>query len=67
MANSVQQARNLDGAFCVPLESLPEGPVFLVDDMVDSRWTFTVTAWLLCAHGCPGVYPVALADAGYAK
>jgi len=67
MTNNVQQARNLDGAFCVSLESLPDGPVFLVDDMVDSRWTFTVTAWLLCAHGCPGVYPVALADAGYAK
>jgi ATP-dependent DNA helicase RecQ len=36
-------------------------PVFLVDDMVDSRWTFTVLAALLRKAGSGPVYPVALA------
>jgi len=37
------------------------GNVFLVDDMVDSRWTFTVIAALLRNIGSGLVYPVALA------
>lgn len=40
------------------------GPVLLVDDMVDSRWTFTVAAWELRRKGCEAVWPLALADAG---
>ena len=40
------------------------GPVLLVDDMVDSRWTFTVAAPLLRAAGCSAVFPYALADTG---
>jgi ATP-dependent DNA helicase RecQ len=63
MQNSMQQAHNLDGAFDVT-ETLPEGPVLLVDDTVDSRWTMTVTAWLLRSHGSGEVYPVALASMG---
>ena len=65
MANSTQQARNIDGslAFCAP--RLPRrGPMFLVDDLVDSRWTLTVAAWLLRSHGSGEVWPVALAQAG---
>ena len=65
MANSVQQARNVDGSLGVSLEPLPSGPVLLVDDMVDSRWTLTVAAWLLRSKGSGAVWPLALALAGY--
>ena len=52
MANSTQQARNIDGSLRVIARGpLPAGPVLLVDDMVDSRWTLTVAAWLLRSHG----------------
>ena len=65
MANSVQQARNVDGSLAVSLEPLPGGPVLLVDDMVDSRWTLTVAAWLLRSNGSGEVWPLALALAGH--
>ena len=67
MANSSQQARNLDGAMRVNVESMPEGPVLLVDDLVDSRWTMTVAAYLLASHGSGPVYPLALASIQYAE
>ena len=63
MANSSQQARNLDGSLVVR-EPIPTGPCLLIDDMVDSRWTFTVAAWLLREHGCGPVFPLALAQTG---
>lgn len=66
MANSVQQARNVDGAMAVCVERLPRrGPVLLLDDRVDSRWTFTVAAWLLRTHRGGEVWPLALAQAGH--
>lgn len=65
MANSVQQALNLDGTLAVMANPLPSGPVLLVDDMVDSRWTFTVASWLLRSNGSAVVHPLALAHAGY--
>jgi ATP-dependent DNA helicase RecQ len=40
-----------------------DGPVLLVDDLVDSRWTFTVTGRLVRQAGAPGVLPFALASA----
>jgi ATP-dependent DNA helicase RecQ len=61
MQNSFQQAKNLDGVFGVDQTGLPFGPVLLVDDMVDSRWTFTVAAALLRQAGCSAVWPLALA------
>ncbi|MEX1124535.1 MAG: RecQ family ATP-dependent DNA helicase [Acidimicrobiia bacterium] len=60
MENSCQQARNVSGAFEV-IEHRT-GPVLLVDDMVDSRWTFTIVGSQLRSHGSGPVYPVALAD-----
>lgn len=60
-ANSTQQARNVDGALRLVGEPLPPGPVLLVDDVVDSRWTLTVSAWLLLQGGVPTVWPMALA------
>jgi ATP-dependent DNA helicase RecQ len=61
-ANSFQQARNLLGAFAVDRAAVRPGPVLLVDDMVDSKWTLTVTAALLRRAGSGVVYPFALAD-----
>ena len=59
--NSFHQCKNLDGAFAIS-EDIPEKPVLLVDDIVDSRWTVTVLAALLRQNGSGLVYPVALAS-----
>jgi len=40
------------------------GPVLLVDDLVDSRWTMTVAAQLLRQAGAEAVLPFSLATAG---
>lgn len=61
MANSSQQARNVDGSLRVA-GNVPTGPVLLVDDMVDSKWTLTVAAYLLTSNGSGPVYPLALAS-----
>ena len=47
MANSTQQARNVDGSLAITEKPPCSAAVLLVDDMVDSRWTLTVAAWLL--------------------
>lgn len=67
MANSTQQARNIDGSLAVSVKALRTAPVLLVDDMVDSRWTLTVAAWLLRSHGSGEVFPLALALTGHEK
>ncbi len=61
MQNSFQQAHNLKGAFEVTSWSGMAGPVLLVDDMVDSGWTFTMIAALLRQAGSGPVHPLALA------
>ncbi|OAX87928.1 ATP-dependent DNA helicase RecG [Xanthomonas nasturtii] len=65
MANSTQQARNIDGSLALNGQPIPPGPVLLVDDMVDSRWTLTVSAWLLCKGGSGVVLPMALSQTGH--
>ena len=65
MANSTQQARNIDGSLALNGQPIPPGPVLLVDDMVDSRWTLTVSAWLLRQSGSGVVWPMALSQTGY--
>uniref|UniRef100_UPI0025E87D79 helicase-related protein n=1 Tax=uncultured Aeromicrobium sp. TaxID=337820 RepID=UPI0025E87D79 len=40
------------------------GPLLLVDDLVDSRWTITVAARELRRAGAPGILPFALASIG---
>ncbi|MCH7668886.1 MAG: RecQ family ATP-dependent DNA helicase [Acidobacteria bacterium] len=62
MHNSYQQARNVLDSFDVG--RVPEGPVLLVDDIVESRWTLTVIGNLILQAGATAVYPFALADAG---
>ena len=64
MANSTQQARNLDGSIGLTGEPVLASPVLLIDDMVDSRWTLTVASWILRANGSGEVLPLALALAG---
>lgn len=60
MENSYQQAKNIAGAFKVKDELLKPEPVFLIDDLVDSRWTLTIVAALLRDSGSGPVFPVAL-------
>ncbi len=61
-ANSFQQAQNVWGAFAVDHAAVRPEPVLLVDDVVDSKWTFTVLAVLLRKAASGPVYPFALAD-----
>ncbi|HEV7897761.1 MAG TPA: DEAD/DEAH box helicase [Planosporangium sp.] len=67
--NSAQRVRILHDAFAVPddlagrLAGL-DGPVLLVDDLIDSGWTMALVARLLRRAGAPGVLPFALALAG---
>lgn len=70
MQNSAMQLRNLLKAFDLVAErnglepsKIPSGPVLLLDDIVDSRWTLTWAAVLLRQHGSGPVYPFALAKA----
>ena len=60
--NRFHQCRNLDGAFRI-IGPIPEGPVLLVDDVVDSGWTLAVVAALMLQAGSGPVWPVALATA----
>jgi ATP-dependent DNA helicase RecQ len=67
MANSVQQARNVIDAFEARSGEVADGPVLLVDDIVDSGWSMTVCAMLLRQAGSGAVYPLALAVATQAR
>ena len=61
MRNSAQQVRNVWEAFEVGSGAVPEGPVLLVDDLADSKWTITVVARTLRLAGAGPVQPFALA------
>ncbi|MFT3831831.1 MAG: DEAD/DEAH box helicase [Micropruina sp.] len=68
-SNSAYRVRDLWERFAVPdelgrrLNDLP-GPVLLIDDLADSRWSLTVAARLLRRAGAPAVLPFALALTG---
>lgn len=64
MENSTQQARNIDGVITAVPGGVLTGPVLLIDDIVDSRWTLTVAAYVLRNAGGGEVHPMALAVAG---
>jgi ATP-dependent DNA helicase RecQ len=59
---AVHDRFTVDPALAARLTGLA-GPVLLVDDLVDSRWTVTVAGALLRSAGAPGVLPFALAAA----
>ena len=67
--NSAYRVRDVWDRFHVPdtmaadLRALP-GPVLLVDDLVDSRWTMTVAGRLLRRAGAAAVLPFALSSVG---
>jgi ATP-dependent DNA helicase RecQ len=63
MANSATQAANARAKLGVVPAGVRSGPVLLVDDLVDSRWTLTVAGSLLRDHGSGPVLPFALAVA----
>lgn len=60
MANSSRQISNILGAFEIRGEP-PSGPVLLVDDVSDSRWTMTVIGNLLAEAGTRMIHPFAIA------
>ncbi len=67
--NSAQRVLALHDAFTVPAELAEQlagldGPVLLIDDLVDSGWTMTLAGRALRRAGAPGVLPLALAVAG---
>ena len=59
--NAAHQQHNVEGAFAVD-GTVPDGPVLLIDDTVDSTWTMTEVARVLRRAGATLVYPVALAS-----
>jgi ATP-dependent DNA helicase RecQ len=59
--NSFHQCSNLDGAFEI-VDAPDNGPVLVVDDLVDSGWTFTILAMLLRQAGSGAVLPFAMAS-----
>ncbi|HQV51670.1 MAG: RecQ family ATP-dependent DNA helicase [Flavobacteriales bacterium] len=63
MQNRYHQCHNLDGAFAIG--TVPEGPVLLVDDVVDSGWTIAILSAQLLQAGCTLVYPIALASTSH--
>jgi len=73
MRNDYRQAHNLENAFVVEAGAgqarprLHNGPVLLVDDIVDSGWTFAIVAALLRGAGSGPVFPLALAVAAPAE
>ena len=68
--NSAQRLRSVWGSFEVDdrladeLSALHGAPVLLVDDVVDTGWTFTVVAALLRERGAGSVLPLALGQEG---
>lgn len=65
-STSQHQLRHARRAYTLT-EAVPNGArILLVDDLVDSGWTFTVAAVALKEAGAAAVYPFALADAGHA-
>lgn len=63
MQNSTHQWQNVTGAFEVTTP-VPAGPVLLVGDTVDSKWTLTVIGAQLRAAGSGRVVPFALTSTG---
>jgi len=66
-SNSAFRVRDVWGQFHVPLNMTERirdlgGPILLVDDYVDTRWTITVAARLLRRAGASDVMPFTLAS-----
>jgi len=62
--NSVFRLAGLWNRFSAQGLDIPEGPVLLVDDLADSRWTLTIAARTLRQAGATEVLPFVLALRG---
>ncbi len=62
--NSLRQYENAENSFDVAEERVREENLLLIDDMVDSGWTFTVCGYKLTKAGSGKVFPYALANTG---
>ncbi len=63
MFNSEMAAGNAAAAFRVLPDGVQAGPVLLVDDVVDSRWTIAMCGARLRRAGAEEVFPLALGTA----
>jgi len=61
--NSYYQSRNIKDAFQV-ISDIPSEPIYLFDDIVDSKWTMTYLGALLRKNGAQRVFPIALVVSG---
>ncbi|HDR7707805.1 TPA: RecQ family ATP-dependent DNA helicase [Bacillus thuringiensis] len=59
MKNANKQAANIMDAFTIS-DALLEGPVLLIDDIMNSGWTFAICAMKLKEAGCESITPLAL-------
>ncbi len=62
MENSAHQCANAYTSFWVKDGVRIPKNILLIDDVVDSKWTFTVCGYRLMEAGAEKVYPFALAD-----
>ncbi|MBN1936665.1 MAG: RecQ family ATP-dependent DNA helicase [Anaerolineae bacterium] len=62
MQNSSMQARNVLNTLDL-CDKIPDAPVLLIDDILDSGWTLTMAGYMLRKHGSGPVYPFTLAQA----
>lgn len=62
MQNSVFQCDNAFNSFHIIENINVPKNILLIDDMVDSKWTFTVCGYKLMENGAEKVFPFALAD-----
>lgn len=61
LANSYQKRWNVEDTMTAT-DGVQAGPVLIVNDLVDSRWTFTEAAFVLRDAGSGPVHPFALAE-----
>ena len=62
MENSAHQCANAFVSFGIKENVHVPERILLIDDVVDSKWTFTVCGYRLMEAGAQAVYPFALAD-----
>lgn len=62
MENSAHQCANAYRSFFTKDQVIAPKNILLIDDVVDSKWTFTVCGYRLMEAGAENVYPFALAD-----
>lgn len=66
MQNEVMQINNVLDTLAIR-RTVPNGPVLLIDDIIDSGWTLTMAGYLLRKNGSGLVYPFTLAQAAGRK